>query len=131
MLGVPVTLTDLPAKNSFSNTSISLMQQQSLEMLRIDLPIHRVRQIGARDSSMVICELVSMNCDRSPFISSPCMEHGVWTLDCDPPRDWLYSRWSMAGTRLCFGGETEKGTGNHELNGCKGEKRTMMEWLTM
>ena len=115
MLGVPVTLTDLPAKNSFSNTSISLMQQQSLEMLRIDLPIHRVRQIGARDSSMVICELVSMNCDRSPFISSPCMEHGVWTLDCDPPRDWLYSRWSMAGTRLCFGGEMEMGTGNHEL----------------
>ena len=99
--------------------------------VRSDLPIHCVRQIGTRDSSMVICELVSMNCDRSPFISSPCMEHGVWTLDCDPPRDWLYSRWSMAGTRLCFGGETEKGTGNHELNGCKGEKRTMMEWLTM
>ena len=29
----------------------------------------------------------------------------------------------MAGTRLCFGGETEKGTGNHELNGCKGGKK--------
>ena len=80
MLGVPVTLTDLPAKNSFSNTSISLMQQQSLEMLRIELPIHRVRQIGARDSSMVICELVSMNCGRSPFISSPRMEHAVWSV---------------------------------------------------
>jgi hypothetical protein len=45
-------------------------------MLRSDLPIHRARQIGARDSSMVIFELVSMNSS----VHHAWSKHGVWTV---------------------------------------------------